>query len=345
MTGTTDAWTLPGLTAWAGKVAARLDTGLALVSEDAVAPPGLEDAVLRNADRLISSLADCSAGTPADALASLFGEQPTLEDLLSDTLDGQCAVVRFAEIPDKESRDRWEIFLARFARGRKERGRGLAIFVPDLPVGVSIAGSEPVENWRKSLRRGDKVIWAEEHIPRTRNEVAEELAVALATGLCRWRLDLAAELGRASVRDLSNPLEWLKGRAEHPVADEEKDADERDRCPLALLKDGNEEAIQERVWRAHLVSLFPLIEEERQDFIAKYRDLLRIDKNQESLKVKSVDEMALGAIDWQLGRKLKWEEAARLKALAQVRNSLAHRKPGLPGDVRIIISGSVRSEW
>lgn len=183
------AWSLPGLAAWAEQVAVRLEGGIALVLADDATPVGLEDAIFRQESRLINNPVDCPKGKLAETIAAVFGTGPRLEDLLSDTLDDQCAVLRFKAIPSS-FRDELALFLQRFARQRAAHDHGISIFVPDLPNGVEVAECEAVPSWRTALRRGDRVIWAEEHLPKSRGGTAEELAVALATEVCRWRLDL-----------------------------------------------------------------------------------------------------------------------------------------------------------
>lgn len=330
------AWSLPGLATWAEQVAVQLECGIALVRGDGAIPAELEDAILQKSTRLIANLVDRPRGAPAEALAAVFGSGPRLEDLLSDTLDDQCVVLRFETIPIN-SRDQWAIFLQRFAKQRVGHDHGIHILVPDLPNSIDVAECEAVLSWRTALRRGDRVIWAEEHLPKNRGGVAEELAVALATVVCRWRLDLAAALAQAGLDDLSDPMAWLERCVRDLEATPKDNVIVDDHCPLELLRDGKRDDVTARVWRAQLISLFPLLEEERQNFVHRYRKLLRVDEQARRLGVKSVEELELGALEWQLLRKLDRKEADRLAALARVRNALAHRKPAIPDDVRLLL--------
>jgi hypothetical protein len=330
------AWSLPGLAAWAEQVAIRLEAGIALVQADSGNPEEMEEAIFGKTRRLIPNPVEETKGTPAETLAAVFGTGPRLEDLLSDTLNDQCAIVRFETIPPN-SRDQWSLFLRRFAKQRAGHNHGIHILVPDLPKGTEVVECEAVPLWRTALRRGDRVIWAEEHLPRSRSGAAEDLAVALATEVCRWRLDLAAALSQSGVDDLSDPMSWLVRCEGDPDQDPTYDANADDLCPLALLRDGKKEVVTTRVWRAQLISLFPLVEEQRQRLVYQYRKMLRVDEHARRIGVQSVEELELGALVWQLSRKLDRKEADRLAALARVRNALAHRKPALSEDVRLLL--------
>ncbi|MEH6740384.1 MAG: hypothetical protein V7695_17860, partial [Sulfitobacter sp.] len=313
--------------------------GIALVFADSTIPEELEDAIFQKAPRLIANPVGSPKGTPAETLAAVFRTVPRLEDLLSDTLDDQCAVLRFETIPIS-SRAQWALFLQRFAKRRAGQDHGIHILVPDLPNGIEVAECEVVSSWRTVLRRGDRVIWAEEHLPNSRGGVAEELAVALATEVCRWRLDLAAALARAGFDDLSDPMAWLERCDRDPDKQPTNDGNDDDHCPLALLRDEKVDVVTARVWRAQLISLFPLLEEERQRFVDRYRKMLRVDDHARRLGVESVEELELGALVWQLSRRLDRKEADRLVALSRVRNALAHRKPALSDDVRLLLERS-----
>ena len=331
-----NAWSLPGLAFWAEQVATQLEGGIALVRSDDAIPAEHEDAILQKAPRLIDNPVDCTSRTPAEALAAVFGTGPRLEDLLSDIVDDQCAILRFGTIP-VSYRDQWELFLRRFAKKRIGGNHGVHILVLDLPNSVNIAEVDVVRSWRAALRRGDRVIWAEEHLPKSRGGAAEELAVALATEVCRWRLDLAATLAQAGLDDLSDPMAWLERCDLDWNAAPEDNVNIDDHCPLALLRNGRGEKVTARVWRAQLSSLFPLLEEDRQYFVQRHRELLRVDDHARRLGVNSVEELEFGALDWQLSRSLDRREADRLSALARMRNALAHRRPAKPDDVRLLL--------
>jgi len=329
-------WSLPSLATWVEQVAIRLESGIALIYADGAIPGELEHAIFRKDFRLHRNPVGSHRGKPAATLAAIFDTEPRLEDLLSETLDDQCAVLRFEAIPNS-SRDDWALFLQRFAKQRVGHDHGIHILVPDLPKGMEVAECNVEPSWRRALRRGDRVIWAEEHLPKSRDGIAEELAVALATEVCRWRLDLAAALARASLDDLSDPMAWLKCCDEDPDRDPPNHGNVDDHCPLSLLRDGKGDVVTARLWRAQLTSLFPLIEEERQRFVDRYRKILRVDEQSRRLGVQSVEELELGAIEWQLSHKLNRKERDRLMALARVRNALAHRKPALSEDVRLLL--------
>lgn len=167
-------------------------------------------------------------------------------------------------------------------------------------------------------------------------DLAADLAVALAVELCSWRLDLAADLARAGLDDLTRPLDWLTRAATRFTPAAAATAD----CPLALHRAGESAVLPRRVWRAQLATFFPTLEEARLALIDRHRPRLRIDDHLRALGATSIEEIELGALCHQLHRALDRREAARLETLARLRNRLAHRQPGAPEACLSLLAGS-----
>ncbi|WP_136646417.1 hypothetical protein [Tabrizicola sp. YIM 78059] len=336
MTAQASPWDLPGLDGWLEDLSEQLRRGLLLLPPMAVAPIGLVDALvarcrgLHDCGEIRCDARDCRQ--PAAILAEPLGCTPTLDALASPACDQQLVILRLADGLPAQGKS-WLTFLRRLAQARREKP-GLCVLVPDAPAALCGQDLPCAEDWRYSLSRGDRVIWAEEHLPRGRSGLAAELAVALAVELCGWRLDLAAELARASVEDLIRPLDWLARRGSDSAAETGKG----DACPLALYRGGDSAQLRRRVWRAHLFTFFPRLEEQRLDFIDRYRKRLRVDEHLRSLGVTSVDDIELGALRHQLRGALDRGDADRLEALARLRNRLAHRQPGDPEDCRTVLA-------
>ncbi len=336
MTAQGNPWLLPGPDRWLEDLAEQLRCGLLLLPPLAAAPDGLVAALLARC----RGLHDCGeircgprdTRPPASILAEPLGCAPTLDALASATCDQQVMILRLADVSPAQGLS-WLIFLRRFAQARRENP-GLCVLLPDAPAALCGQGLPCADDWRNSLSRGDRVIWAEENLPRDRSGLAAELAVALAVELCGWRLDLAAELARASVEDLTRPLDWLARRGSDGAAETGKG----DACPLALCRGGDSAQLRRRVWRAHLFTFFPKLEEQRLDFIDRYRKRLRVDKHLSSLGVSSVEDIELGALRHQLRGALDRDSADLLDALARLRNRLAHRQPGEPQDCRTVLA-------
>ncbi len=337
MKGEHSAWSLPGLSAWVDRVASALmDKGIALVSADAATPGRMEDAIFGGTDRLSPHDLDRLDGKPTRIIARRISAEPKLEGLMAEIFTGTCVLVRFSSLPAHSWRG-WETFLSRFAEQRMPRESGLHILVPDLPRDIKVSEVETFPSWRNSLTRGDRIIWAQEHLFGNRGGAGEDLAVSLATEVCRRRLDLARDLARAGVDDLSDPLAWLDRRARDPDMTPAGEVGKVDSCPLALMRHGATDELRARIWRAQLTSLFPLLEVERQRFVQRFRDLLYVNNFTRGLGVSSVDELEFGALNRQISDKLSEKDANRLAAMTRIRNALAHRKPAEPEDVRHLL--------
>ncbi len=336
MTSPTGAWDLPGLDRWLTDLAERLCRGLLLLPPLAGAPEGVVHALvarcrdLRDRRDIRCAAADCRP--PAAILAAALDCPPTLDALVAPACDQRLAVLDLALDPAGPDAP-WPTFLRRFAQARRA-APGLCILVPDRPPALAGGDLPCAGDWREGLSRGDRVIWAEKHLPHGRSGLAAELAVALAVELCAWRLDLAAELARAGLDDLTRPLAWLGRRRVEPAAEPGR----WEACPLALYRAGEIRQLERRIWRAQLSVFFPMLEERRLELIDRHRKRLRIDEHLLSLGVNSVEEIELGALRFQLRSVLDRRDADRLDVLSRLRNRLAHRQPGAPEDCRAVLA-------
>lgn len=334
MTAGVIPWTLPGLSRWLDGLAQKLAEGVAVLSVDASEPPGLLDALathLPSTPIEIEPSPDCA---PATAIAEALDVQPTLESLLSHELLEHTVVVSLTT-NIRVSLDEWRTFLFRYAVARASSSPGPALLVLEPPSGLDVPREIRPDAWRKALRRGDRVIWAEEHLPANREGLTGEFAISLAVELCGWRLDLSAALTQAGIDDLAAPIEWLRGRIEAPIRGIEPS------CPLACLADQNLAALHSRVWRAQLAAIFPVLEEQRLELVSRHRSRLQLDQHLRDLGVASVEEIELGALRHQLSRHLSRPEAERLDLLARARNALAHRQPISPEDASKLLRASL----
>ncbi len=326
MSGVPDPWTLPGLRGWLDAVRRQLDFGVAVVAADTLRPPGMS-AALESADVRPTVRAVALPGaTPAAILADAFGTAETLDALLTPSLDGETAFVTFGPDPDTAAAG-WQVFITRFRAARASGRPGPALLLVDAPPAFDASPPVGVPRWHEMLGRGDLVIWAEQNQPPARPRLAADLAVALATQLCGWRIDLGAALMRAGWADLADPLVWLARRTEAPAGRQDGG------CPLAALRDGHRDRLVRLVWQAQLSVIFPELENRRLALVERFRPRLTIDAHLSALGVRDVDEIELGALQWQLGKLLTRGEANGLAAMARIRNALAHRKPAAAADL------------
>jgi hypothetical protein len=325
MTGNVVPWALPGLSRWLDRLVQKLGQGVAVLSTDAGTPPGLLDALSGLLPLRLEEAVLTPGCSPAAVIATALNVAPTLESLLSHELDQHAVMVSLAGAAVADVDD-WPTFLGRYSDARTRGAPGPSILVIDPPSGMEFPKAMHAAGWRTALRRGDRVIWAEEHLPATHDGLAGDFAIALAVELCEWRLDLSAALTRAVVEDLAAPLEWLGDRAETPVHGIDP------ACPLACMAEQNVAELRSRIWRAQLTAIFPALEQQRLDLVGRHRPRLQVDDRLRSLGATSVEEIELGALRFQLSRHLTRHEADRVDLLARARNALAHRRPILPED-------------
>ncbi|MBP7338707.1 hypothetical protein [Niveispirillum sp.] len=259
-------------------------------------------------------------------MADALGTAPTLEALLNSVLDQELVIIFLTGVGPDDLQE-WSVFLKRLATARASGRAGPALLVADPPQGLDAPAEALPQIWRAGLRRGDRVIWAEEHLPAAREGLAADLAVMLAVELCAWRLDLAAMLVRAGLDDLAEPVGWLSRRTETPIVGADPP------CPLDVLAAQRKGDLYQRIWKAQLTALFPALEGRRLEIVATYRSRLRIDEHLRSLGVTSIDQIELGALRFQLRSQLSRPELQRLETLTRARNALAHLQPVDPDDV------------
>lgn len=342
MTQESDPWSLPGLAAYLGDVIATLSQGLVVIKGDSFRPRGLPEALragLRGRFGDIEVVGAVPGRMPAEVVAEPLGASPTLDALLGSDFD-QCLVLITLDSLGSGDSAAWTTFLTRFQKARRRMVSGLALIALDAPPEIRVSGMADLV-WTGRLRRGDLVIWAEQHLPATRTGLAEHLAVSLAVELCAWRLDLAARCVRMGLDDLGDPESWLGLLPDAAAPELRLVAGQAVACPLRLVRSTSvtdRRELRARLWRAHLAAVFPWIEEQRLDVLQRHRARLRVDDHARALSVHDVEELELGAIFWQLERKLDRSEAQAIERLVRMRNALAHRKPAVPSDLRDVIS-------
>ena len=337
-------WTLPASEILFAEGLRRLkEKGVALFAHDPAAPPGLEEelrARLRASSRDVERV-DPGHGAPVEELAKALHGPPGLSELAaSASLERTTALIDGGRIVDARRAQAWSAFLKRFSVERARLGGGLALAVVSATPAVAPHGPEELPRWSRNLRRSDCMIWADQPLPDDRDGLAASLAANLAVELCGWRFDLAKELVRAEARHLADPLAWLKGRPEKPEPRALPLNGSEFPCPLHLLGQDVEE-LRRRLWRAHLSTLFPMLEDERIALVRSHRKLLRVDDRMREQGVEGVEGIELGPLRWQLQQRLDPRERQsldpRLDRMVSVRNHLAHRRPAQAEDVAFLL--------
>lgn len=271
-------------------------------------------------------VADMARVDPVSAVASPLGGRPVLDELLSSAHDLSVVLI---ELPyGDQPRRAWEVFLKRFRSQRSMAADGLSLIALG-PVDGAIEphSSDNLWDWPNEFRPVDAQVWADLHAPPEWNEVYQSLGSSVAGNLLGWRFDLSCEFLRCQVKDLCDPIGWLRRRDEPASLDRWLFNGYAFDCPLHLLREGMVQELNDRLWKAQIAALFPWLENHRQKFLKKYRDSLWVNGHLESLGVTDVDQIELGAMFYQLRSQLSAHERDHLERLSRIRNALAHRQP------------------
>lgn len=338
-----DPWQLPSARAFLSEIESQVaGGGCAAVKGGPSMPAGLDLALQQYLEAngiSVTIITPQAAGLPLEAVAMPFGVPAELETLAQGGLSDHLAVIVGTGLGSAPCAA-WRIFLNRFRAVRSKGASGLSVLFL-APDGFESDGV-PCLGWNGRLRRVDVTIWADFHAPLDRPEPLAALAAALAVELCGWRLDLAADIARAGREDLLNPFGWLALRSGVGASPPCTLGGLRMSCPIALLDQGAESEIRNRIWLAQLTALFPWIETHRQKVIGRHRKLLRVNDQLRAFGVTSVDEIEFGALAWQLNSRIARMEAEMITCFAQMRNDLAHRKPVNPSDLDRTLRGAVQ---
>lgn len=327
------AWTLPSGGAFFDAVEDALDAGIACIAPDEVAPDGMASALKKHFDRdypVVEPVTPCGDRRPGETVGSPFGARADIEALMNPGLDQHLIVVDLSGLP-AEARTEWNTFIRLFRRARAQIDMGLSAIFLDAPGDGAI-------RWSDNLRRIDLMIWADTHVAPEMPPLRGTMAALLAVELCVWRLDLGASIVRANIDDLADPVAWLRRRESAPVVASRAIGGMSAPCPLVLMEK-DPKALGERIWRAHLSSLFPWLEDRRQALIERYRGVLRVDDHlRYSFGVANVSEIEIGGLAHQLRTHMTRDELNDIMRLKRIRNALAHRTPASPEDVRAVLA-------
>ena len=292
------------------------------------------------------NLSNVSAVTPGELIARC-GLPPGVAPGLNVTRD-------LARHPDLENellwvegmtKDRWrqwDIFLRAFARERAASPLtdpySLVLVVPPGIVGGR--DDVAVRRWTGALRRADTALFVAESMIGRETALDRRIAEDVVIELAGWNLDLAERLANLSDVQLADPIPWLRENAHLTPSDpEEKWDGNRHICSFALAARGDENALNHRLWRAHLVSVFPLLESVRINAVQQYH--ARLAKSlpwttpwQETLQ--DPEQLEVAHILNLIGESLGESDRTMLLTSKNMRNRLAHRRPVDPQDLQSI---------
>lgn len=298
-----------------------------------------------------------AATSPAHALASAAGAQPatirsTRDFVSAPDLDDVVFIVD-GLTPDRWAS--WGLFMRAFRSEREREGRlaspRLTVVEPNelLPADVAAALGPSRAQWRGGVARTDMQLYVEGLLG-VGEDLAHRTAVATVTEMACWDPEVADQLAAQKLEDQLNPhrlltssgaggfgaLHWANGLVD--LWDGEPHVH-----TLGLLQPGGDEQLKRRIWRAHVQTIFPAVEQVRQAFVRAHIDILGahmpFEKSFNSSSRIYSDPMTLEINDvaYLLREHLSREQAQLLHAFKELRKSMAHMEPA---DPRLIIDAS-----
>lgn len=236
----------------------------------------------------------------------------------------------------------WDIFLRAFAReravSRLAEPYALAIAVP--PGMVNARDDVPVRRWTGALRRADTALFVAETMIGRETGLDPRVAEDIVTELTGWNLPLAKRFGTQPDDVLADPIPWLYDHIHlAPDVPVEEWNGRPFTCALTLAARNEHAVLRHRLWRAHLGSVFPILEEIRIDAAQRHQN--RLARNlpwttpwHETLH--DPEQLELAHILNLIHDYLAADERERLVTCKRMRNQLAHRAPVDATDLRQI---------
>ena len=277
----------------------------------------------------------------------------TLTDLITDgnsvvvvlppeTPPDDWLAVEVADRIARESALRWEAVQSadedaanpqEFVRERMDDARTADLVLWVNATTAGLPGSAWLEQARRfSRRKGAPRICVAVGIDHVQGGTGGGLEVNLR--ICRWSYFVTATdsrvLSEYRARKFERTAEHvaLKSALVEALAGADLAAAERlTRLRVAQMLDLRRYP-SERIWRAQIAILFPIVEQERRRYLINYRDRWQVPHTRrDGTTIQCLDDLEIGDLAHQargFGFEMRGKERRRLEWLRRVRNALAH---------------------
>jgi hypothetical protein len=362
-------WQLPGPSRFVNRVAQDLQDGTnVIICLPLHFPDGLARAVRAQVEVYESwpwytiALDTITNANPADFLYAMFVQADTPNDLCTaatlvreDIFAGRIIWVNGITTATWTI---WHQFIAEYTHACRMRSPTTrTVFV--LPLVGDLARTPPLEDiglavhtWRAVVSRLDMLLFTAGSLPdqRVNTSLERQMVIACVANIALWDPLIAEELIEQPLMTILQPQRLLAEFARQRCWGElllTEDAwcqgvvdqiDGVDEMHSAICIDELEQRkIERRIWAAQVGTLFPFVEEQRQNLLTRLRHYLRTPFiTPEGATIEDLQDLEINHIYWQLTelRRQGVREASinldrvinRVNNLRLIRNDLAHLK-------------------
>ncbi|MGO4740762.1 AAA family ATPase [Bosea sp. 2KB_26] len=352
-----DWWDMPGPSRFVDKAADLVigsSAGVIGLALPDPRPAGLLDALASRTEHRLGGpvarvdaqvgLRGRSAATLLAASAGVVARIRTVEDFVkSAELAGQVFLVDGIGHDDW---DAWAIFLTLL---KAERSRAQSLLAPcvlvalppSFPMGEYRSAFGSTLTWQGVVSRIDTEIFAERECAWPDDDLLARTAVSVVVELSGWDPSMVRSLSRLPVEDQIDPREHLLS-VDDIVAGKTPSwsnglVDRWDGMtfPHTLCLRGKAAIkLDERIWRAHVRTVFPFLDRIRRAFAAKYERRIYADLplvktfHARQIVYEHPDALELHDINEVLRHDLPRDEATLLGICKHLRRQMAHAEPG-----------------
>ena len=347
-------WHLTGPNRFLGKIVDDLHNGISTVAQIPPYYPGdVLDAIKAELDRngrsrseIISS--ECVSTENESRLTASLNEFQGLNPKDPSDVVAFATSVRdtvfFCQVNDVVQWSVWSKWIQNFRNHVQQLPEydrpAFCIVIPDrfktIPFDV---GLRPY-HWRGVIREADVGHFVDDLLNHPgESRFFRRLRLSLVIELARSDLALAAYLGEISLQALLKPIQalknfrlasgWMNSQVPYwtnEAREEWQDRDEEHSCYLEMTN--QVEAIQRRIWKSQITSMFPYLENRRLEIVSKVKPLLP--RTFQSLigESKDAESLELGELCFVLKSTRVPDAILReLRGLKAIRDELAHLRP------------------
>lgn len=260
-------------------------------------------------------------------------------------------VIWIKGIPDNQI-ESWLLFCRDYRSEKREHGLFVIEMSASLPR-TTFQKQVSVIKYFDYISKYDTQLFASIVVSQSSIPIFLHKYIIFAVGdICITDCELAAELIKNTDFGKTNPLESLEVMCHENLFSASRGSitSTNDPHPFFLIRNGNISALTHCLWKAQVQVAFPLVEEERVDFVRKYKVAINacLPIKQYKLEIDNPYDVELGTLvyltqerdenDFRRLNILNLEDYHRLHFLRDMRHKLAHIKLCTPDEMTCLLS-------